>query len=54
MKWLSLAAGTLLIAGSATGDQSAFSDFRVAMAADGALLVSDDVSNSIWRVSYGK
>ena len=28
MKWLSLAAGTLLIAASATGDQSAFSDFR--------------------------
>jgi glucose/arabinose dehydrogenase len=24
----------------------------VAMAADGALLVSDDGSNSIWRVSY--
>ena len=25
----------------------------VAVASDGALLVTDDVSNSIWRVSYG-
>jgi glucose/arabinose dehydrogenase len=26
----------------------------VAMASDGALLVSDDVSNSLWRLNYGK
>jgi len=26
----------------------------VATAADGSLLVSDDASGSIWRVSYGK
>lgn len=26
----------------------------ITMTSDGALLVSDDVSNSIWRVSSGK